>query len=144
MANIASLKMIAELDFELRKLHNLESLSDTLIENSYAFTIYADDIQISTNNRFMIQYIIVLVNLIADKHGFKINKNKTRVRSSIAGYRKILGINVGNDHIRATRKTMRKIRAADHQGNYQSKGGLVAWSKCYHPKKHKQKIITNE
>ena len=46
----------------------------------------------------------------------------------------ILGINVGNDHIRASRETMRKIRAADHQGNFHSKGGLTTWSKNLVPK----------
>lgn len=75
-----------------------------------------------------------MVNKIAKENLFKINRNKTRVRSSVAGYRKILGINVGDDHIRATRKVMRKIRAADHQGNFHSKGGLSSWSKCYLPK----------
>lgn len=78
--------------------------------------------------------IIDAVVTFASHNGFSINKNKTRVRCSKAGYRKILGINVGNDHIRASRKTMRKIRAANHQGNFHSKGGLTTWSKCLLPK----------
>ena len=100
----------------------------------FAFTVYADDIQISTNYKSLIPTIIHNVNSFAVNNGFTINRNKTRVRRSINGYRRILGINVGSDHIRATRKTMRKIRAADHQGNYHSKGGLVTWSKNLLPK----------
>lgn len=137
LANIASIEFVYQLNKELKELHNSGSTnqeSQRVGYDKYVFTIYADDIQISTNNRFLIKDIINLVELKAKQNAFSINKNKTRVRSSESGYRKILGINVGYDHIRATRHTMRRIRAADHQGNFHSCGGLTAWSRCYYPK----------
>lgn len=131
LANIASLNMVKQIKLFLNALHkNEEKIEDT----KYAFTIYADDIQISTNSKSKIKMIIDAIVTFASHNGFSINKNKTRVRCSKAGYRKILGINVGNDHIRASRKTMRKIRAANHQGNFHSKGGLTTWSKNLLPK----------
>ena len=66
---------------------------------------------------------------------FKIHSNKTRIRYAKYGYRKILGINVGDNDIKTTRKIMRKIRAANHQENGPSLGGLITWSKLYEPKK---------
>lgn len=140
LANIASLLMVKQIKDNLIQLHYEYKLTQEFSEpedNKFAFTVYADDIQISTNYKSLIDIIIHNVNSFAVNNGFVINRNKTRVRSSEAGYRRILGINVGSDHIRATRKTMRKIRAADHQGNYHSKGGLVTWSKCKFPTKFK-------
>ena len=139
LANIASLPMVNDIKQYLSNVHkdfieaqdNLEPGGDY---KSHAFTIYADDLQFSTNCTRLIKHIIEQVTTIAEQHGFKINRNKTRVRNAVNGYRRILGINVGNDHIRATRKIMRKIRAADHQGNYHSKGGLITWSKTLLPK----------
>lgn len=139
MANIASLPMIKDIKQSLNELHKAFIISQDNLEpgdetKSFAFTVYADDIQISTNCRPLIKHIINSVTHIAESHKFSINRNKTRVRNTINGYRRILGINVGLDHIRATRKTMRKIRAADHQGNFHSKGGLVTWSRNLLPK----------
>lgn len=143
LANIASLPMIWEIKQYLDRNHksfvqSLDNSEPGVNYQAYAFTIYADDLQISTNCTKLIKNIIESVSFFAAKHGFKINRNKTRVRNSINGYRRILGINVGTDHIRATRKTMRKIRAADHQGNYHSKGGLTIWSLCKFPTKFKK------
>ena len=141
LSAIASLPMVNEIKQFLEESHkdavnNMDRLEPDVDYASYAFTIYADDLQFSTNNPRLIKQIIETVTIIAEQHGFKINRNKTRVRKSINGYRRILGINVGDDHIRATRKTMRKIRAADHQGNFHSKGGLTNWSLCKFPTKH--------
>ena len=141
LSAIASLPMINKINQYLTESHknairNMDRLEPDVDYASYAFTIYADDLQFSTNNPRLIKQIIEAVTHIANLHGFKINRNKTRVRKSINGYRRILGINVGNDHIRATRKIMRKIRAADHQGNFHSKGGLTTWSLCKFPTKH--------
>ncbi len=139
LSAIASLPMVNDIKKYLEASHNdaiknMDSLEPDVDHESYAFTIYADDLQFSTNNSKLIKQIIETVTIIAESHGFKINRNKTRVRKSINGYRRILGINVGDDHIRATRKTMRKIRAADHQGSFHSKGGLTTWSLCKFPK----------
>lgn len=101
----------------------------------FAFTIYADDIQISYNDKSLKKDIIQIIGDSFMRGGFQINRRKTRTRSSDCGFRKILGINVGDESIRGSRKTMRKIRAANHQGNYHSKGGLQSWANCHKPKK---------
>ena len=142
LSAIASLPMVNEIKQFLTTIHtntvnNMDRLAPGVDYISHAFTIYADDLQFSTNCTKLLKPIIETVTSIAESHGFKINRNKTRVRSAVNGYRRILGINVGSDHIRATRKTMRKIRAADHQGNYHSKGGLTTWSLCKFPTKFK-------
>lgn len=140
LSAIASLPIVNEIKQALISMHNNVVNSIDRLEPDdkplFAFTIYADDLQFSTNNAKIVTEIIETVTIIAESHGFKINRNKTRVRKSINGYRRILGINVGNDHIRATRKIMRKIRAADHQGNFHSKAGLTTWSLCKFPIKH--------
>lgn len=114
-------------------------------KEKYAFTVYADDIQISINrimplDRREENIIISKIIDFANLHNLKINKNKTRVRYAKYGFRRILGINVGEDCIRATRKTMKKIRAARHQNNIQSLGGLSAWAMNILPK---QKLYKN-
>ena len=118
-----------ELLFEKNKT---ESNSNS---KKFAFTIYADDIQISYNQKYLKRDIINIVESSFLEYKFEINKRKTRTRVSDCGFRKILGINVGDESIRGSRKTMRKIRAANHQGNYHSKGGLQSWANCHKPKK---------
>ena len=150
LSAIASLPMVNEIKQFLTTIHtntvnNMDRLEPGVPDYiSHAFTIYADDLQFSTNCTKLLKPIIETVTSIAESHGFKINRNKTRVRNAVNGYRRILGINVGADHIRATRKTMRKIRAADHQGNYHSKGGLVMWSHNLLPKVLRARSISQQ
>lgn len=129
LANIAITPALAKIQEYLEDWH-----SDSVI------TIFADDIQISVNDigedYDVVNSIIEYVTDVVQEEGFEIKPTKTRVMYSKYGYRKILGINVGEDHIRATRKTMRKIRAARHQGNHSSLGGLVNWSNCNLPKNY--------
>ena len=130
IANIAVLPQLEEMNMVLEQFYPGE----------YALTMYADDIQISLNRRDTTQkgpeenVIIEIVYDIFENAGFPMNKKKTRIRYQQHGYRKILGVNVGQDHVRATRKVMKKIRAAGFQGNYQSKGGLTTWSRCLLPR----------
>ena len=135
LANIASLDAILLVKNRLEILfgNNMEESNSN--SKKFAFTIYADDIQISYNQKYLKKDIINIVESSFLEYKFEINKRKTRTRVSDCGFRKILGINVGESEIRGTRKTMRKIRAANHQGNFHSKGGLIAWSNCNKPKK---------
>ena len=129
LANIAFIPAIIEINSYLKNM-----------PGKTAFTIYADDLQISTNSRdseYINDKIIKPITKIIEKHKFKVNQNKTRIRYAHYGYRKILGINVGDTKLTGTRKIMRKIRAANHQENGQSLGGLITWSKCYEPKQTK-------
>lgn len=135
LCNIASIPMLNQINDFMKSLYG----------NNFAFTIYADDIQISINRimkeiRREENLIINKIIDIAKQNNLTINKNKTRVRYAKYGFRRILGINVGSESIRLTRKTKRRIRAATHQNNYHSLGGLIAWSHCSLPKKMKIKI----
>lgn len=127
LCNIAIVEMMQSIDMYL----------DSMLED-YAFTIYADDITISTNmnsSEAIKIYIIDKIYKIINNYNFEVNKNKTRIRYAKYGYRKILGINVGDKEIRPTRKTIRKIRAAIKQENIKSLQGLSEWAKCNRPKK---------
>ena len=104
--------------------------------DDFAFTIYADDIQISVNTESADELMYVIAKPIQgclECHGFTLNPNKTRIRFAKYGYRRILGVNVGDTGIRASRRVMRKIRAARHQKNGSSLGGLTTWSQCRRP-----------
>ena len=130
IANIAAIPVMVEI---VEKVNQVVSTDNVI-------TIYADDVSISLNNVESIPLVQKIVKRAFNSHGFTINEKKTRVKYSSHGYRRILGINVGDDHIRATRKTMRKIRAAKHQASHnktaaRSAGGLTTWSKCLLPRK---------
>lgn len=126
LANIATINIISELRAKL-----------TVLDPWNVVTIYADDIQVSilkVDNYKLEEQIKQLVTDVFKSYGFEINPRKTRTRRAKYGYRKILGVNVGSDHIRATRRIMRKIRAAKHQSKHHSLGGLTTWSKCMLPR----------
>jgi hypothetical protein len=129
VANIASVPVLAAIHERLF----------ALFREKFAITIYADDVAISCNDELLSPTIQRIVTEEFNMSGFIINQKKTRVRYAKHGYRRILGINVGITDIRATRKTMRKIRAAKHQAKRgsvhagRSAGGLVTWSKCIPP-----------
>ena len=124
LANIASIDMISDIK-EYLILHH----------EDHAFIIYADDLSISINSEDykVSAEIIRSVTTIIEAYRFKVNAKKTRIKYAKFGYRRILGINVGDTEIRATRKIMRKIRAAKHQKKGPSLGGLTQWSLCKAP-----------
>ena len=126
MANIAFIKPLEVLN---------DMLEDTL--QDFVFTMYADDIQISINTEEYdkINNTIINVTNIINSFGFEINAKKTRVRYAKRGWRKILGVNVGDREIRASRVTMKKIRAAEYQENLSSLDGLNNWASCAEPKR---------
>lgn len=136
IANIAIVPVIATLYTALK----------TITKGDFALTVYADDIQVSVNDPKYLKAITRLVEAAFYKHGYIINKDKTRAKFAKHGYRRILGVNVGETSVRATRKTMRKLRAAKHQASKvgrvgdkvkaaRSAGGLTTWSKCILPNK---------
>jgi len=123
LANLALVPILAELKYKLSQITRVVKV-----------TCYADDIAISVDNTDKIPQIVSLVEEVLLKYSLRLNKAKTRVKYAKYGYRRILGINVGDSAIRATRKTIRKIRAASHQGNGPSLGGLTNWAACRKPK----------
>lgn len=118
-------------------VRDIKEYLETKFKDRYAFTIYADDIQISINSSDFIletEKLVDIISYLFESEGFEMNTNKTRIRHAKFGHRRILGVNVGDDKLYASRKTMRKIRAARHQSNGPSLGGLITWSKCMLPK----------
>ena len=103
---------------------------------AYRMTVYADDIQISLNseNYDDSYFVTELVKEELEASGFKVHPHKTRISYAKYGYRKILGIGVGDNHIKPSRKVIRKIRAARHQQNGPSLGGLVNYANLNLPR----------
>lgn len=129
---ILSTVVIAPIIYKLK-----QDLSPLLIK--FAITVYADDIQISFNKDNDEGYhkensVIQLVKSVTKEAGLSINDSKTRIRYKKYGYRRILGVNVGETCLVASRKTNKKIRAAIHQKNHSSLGGLKTWAACLEPK----------
>ena len=98
-------------------------------------TVYADDIQISLTEQSYdtLNRLITYATFIMKKYHLAINPKKTRIRHSKYGNRKILGIQVGSD-LNPSRKLKKKIRAARHQKNGPSLGGLTTASLMMLPK----------
>lgn len=102
----------------------------------FALTVYADDIQISIppSNYTAMNSLIDLATLLFDDFGLTINKTKTRIHHAKYGNRRILGIQVGETTIHPNRRLKKKIRAARHQKNGPSLGGLTTASRLLLPK----------
>lgn len=105
------------------------------IDPDAVVTCYADDIQISLSEQTYdtMNRLIAYATHIFAKHKLTINKKKTRIRHTKFGNRKILGIQVGQT-LSPNRRLKKKIRAARHQKNGPSLGGLVTASRMLLPK----------
>ena len=140
LANIAIIPAIAELQ---------SSLDQLLLGNPFALTVYADDITISTNiaidDYSMQRLVIETTSSILLRHGFSIKPKKTRTRYAQYGFRRVLGVMVGNASIKVPRKVKYRLRAALHQARtlpsfpekrhaIASSGGLTTWSRLMLPK----------
>jgi len=131
IANIAAVPVMAQI---------LEDIESYTIQK-FTISIYADDVQLSVNDPTLLPYMEQAIIKAFTHFGFDINNRKTRIRYAKYGWRRILGVNVGETEVRATRKVMRKIRAAKYQSSKSilaanSLGGLTTWSKCTFPKKY--------
>ena len=126
---------------------SIRTALSTCLGDDFVITVYADDIQISMNKQdhetltYVIQTVTTYLKLMG---GLEINKNKTRIRYAKHGARRILGLNVWDSCITATRKTNRKVRAVKHLTTFDSSkgqalGGLKAWQKCTLPKAKRSK-----
>lgn len=127
-------------------LRKLKSYLDIYIKD-YQLTVYADDIQVSLypDKGFDKQNTVIKLTKIAlEEFNFKMKESKTRIRYAKHGFRRILGVNVGEDKLYPTRKLNRKMRAAKHQHNWASLGGLVTWSKCLLPRTKEEIRLAKE
>ncbi len=110
----------------------IESLNSLKI--SYTYTRYADDITIGFDDQESIKKIKSIMPAVLKKHGFNINGKKTKTQSISNGRVIITGVAIDKNGVYPTRKTMKKIRAATHQGNEESLFGLYEWAQCKLPK----------
>lgn len=124
----------------LSALYLIDPISELLklvryIDPSAVLTVYADDIQISLSEQSYdtLNRLITYATFTLRKYNLQINTKKTRIRHAKFGNRKILGIQVG-DSLNPSRKLKKKIRAARHQKNGPSLGGLVTASRMMLPK----------
>jgi retron-type reverse transcriptase len=91
-----------------------KSLTKIAETNGFRYTRYADDLTFSTEKSDVeITKLMSQVRYVAEKQGFKINENKTRILRR-GRQQEVTGI-VVNDKISIDRKTLRKFRAVLHQ-----------------------------
>ena len=97
------------------------------------YTRYADDITISFNRPDFKSTIRAIVVSLVRKHGLVLNAKKTKLLDARNGRLIITGFGVDQHGIHPTRKTLKKMRAAIHQGNLSSAWGLAEWAACKFP-----------
>lgn len=123
IATIAFLRCDSEIYHALNKL-----------KIRFSYTRYADDLIVSFDDRHHLTAISFIIKQAVARHGFRINPAKTRLQSSKNGRRVITGVALANEGPCATRRTNRKLRAAQHQANAASLRGLREWSSCKLPR----------
>lgn len=128
VSNIA----FAKVDNEIMQL--VEMLNQDIV-----YTRYADDLVFSFNEIKFKDIIYKRVNKILKKNGFTLNLRKTKLQKATNGNIIITGLAVNKNGVFPTRKTKKKIRAAQHQVNENSLNGLRGWAMCKIPKiRHKE------
>ena len=118
---------IALYNFDADMVHALNSKSER------RYTRYADDITISFDRPDFQGAIRAIVVSLVRKHGLALNSRKTKLLDARNGRLIISGIGVDQDGLHPTRKTVKKFRAAMHQGNLSSARGLAEWAACKLP-----------
>ena len=121
LANIAMI----EIDNAIMEVFNNQEI---------IYSRYADDITFSFNAKEKKSYIFQEIIKILRVYNLKINTKKTRFQDKKNGRAIITGIGVCMHTVHPTRKTLKKIRAAQHQNNPLSERGLTSWSLCKVPK----------
>lgn len=111
-----------------------KNLSNMNIE--YTYSRYADDLTIGFVEKVDFKKYIELVENELKQYDLKLNKFKTKIQNSKNGRLIITGVGVDNNGVYPTRKTLKKIRAAEDQSNYSSLSGLLEWSQCKFPKRN--------
>lgn len=120
----------------IEPISKIKRFLEAMFQQNFALTVYADDIQISVNQTSYqtLNLITAYVTSVMKTYNLTINPKKTRIHHAKYGNRRILGIQVGEHAINPNRKLKKKIRAARHQNNGPSLGGLVTASRLLLPK----------
>lgn len=103
------------------------------------YTRYADDLTFSSNSIDLLKQLRNKLDAITNRFGFDLNKDKTRIQSSIFGRREITGVMV-DDEIHVSRDIKRRLRSAIHHQNKNQIHGLSEWSKLKLPNPNRLKI----
>lgn len=123
LSNIGMIDVDFEITMQLRK-----------INPDIVYSRYADDLTISFNNKSNLENIETCIKSILKSSHLNLNVNKTSLYDKDKGRAIITGIGVSYSGVHPSRKTLKKIRAAQHQKNLRSYLGLMEWSKCKKPK----------
>lgn len=126
-----------EINYHIDELKNDTGGINITELNKYfiAYTRYADDITISTNNKDLIYEIKNIFPHLVAANGYNINPKKTRIQKFSFGNRAITGVSISNDKIKPTRAVLKKLRASRHQKNLFNIRGLEEWCKLKLPKR---------
>ncbi|GAB4247168.1 MAG: hypothetical protein Kow0027_08770 [Saprospiraceae bacterium] len=112
-------------------------LTKLAITNRIRYSRYADDITFSTNKDIFNEDFIKKIATIIEEEKFKINSNKTRIRTSM-NRQEVTGLIV-NQKVNVKRKYLQSVRAM--LNNWEKKGIEFAQKKYdYHKKKVDQNI----
>lgn len=113
----------------------LAPLDAAIVQRDFggAYTRYADDLTFSVNKMRQVQELLKSVPLLCAGYGFPIAPRKTKLQCATRGRRIVCGVAVGETAIYPTRKTLRRIRAAEHQDNKNQARGLREWSRLKGP-----------
>lgn len=104
------------------------------IDKKIVYSRYADDLTISFKKLSQKKDIQKQILKILREAGFEINNNKTKLQDKSKGRAIITGIGVSFTGVHPTRKSLKKLRAANHQKNHYSALGLNEWIQCKMPK----------
>lgn len=99
-----------------------------------SYSRYADDLAFGFDAVELCSRVSKSVEEILLLAGFRLNSRKTRLQNSANGAMHITGVALSASGIRPTRSTLRRIRAARHQGRISQATGLAEWAKCKVPK----------
>ena len=93
-------------------LKNIKAQLTDLLGDSFMFTIYADDIQLSSNieDTETLRAIIEIIKIKFKEHDFEIKDSKTRIMYAKGGARRILGVNVWDENYTKKVTITRKMR----------------------------------
>ncbi len=120
--NECDLKIVELLDKEFsQQIINKEFTSNK--RDYYTYTRYADDISISFDDvieKDILKTLLNKISIIIGRHGFKVNKKKTKIQLSKNGKREICGVYVDDEKVSVNRKAKRKLRALKHKLKYDS------------------------
>lgn len=107
------------------------------------YTRYADDLTFSYDDFALTEFLKREIKQIVNRCGFKLNDQKTWLQDARFGNRLVTGLAV-SDAVKAPRRVRRQMRAALHNGNSRSYGGLLEWSKVKVPRPRGEKILNSD